>query len=66
VRHGALRSVAKGRRGMTNEATPAILNYKTVNKGDNWNYNRYRFIASLNLMLYNLQRILIYLKSLPV
>ena len=25
MRNGALRSVAKGRRGMTNEATPAIL-----------------------------------------
>jgi len=25
VRNGAPRSVAKGRRGMTNEATPAIL-----------------------------------------
>jgi len=27
VRNGAPRSVAKGRRGMTNEATPAILKY---------------------------------------
>ena len=27
MRNGALRSVAKGSRGMTNEATPAILSY---------------------------------------
>jgi len=57
VRNGAPRSVAKGRRVMTNEATPAILNFILHIE------LLYNYFYNFTVLLYKHYKVIIYVEQ---